>query len=152
MTPCLPRPFTAADDNKQKAAKIFKLSLIWWDLTFSHFVDLFLRMELGTGSGSSSAKKARPRIGHSHLIRDKRRENIAMRGRDDGNHFGNRDTDALWDSFQCPIQFYDQLPGCDLGLAEFESLAVERLKLLRIVEKVNSLSAGKYSKEWVREK
>jgi hypothetical protein len=48
-----------------------------------------------------------------------------------------------------PIQFYDELPGCNIGLAEFETLALERLRVLRAVEKVSSLSVAKYSNEWV---
>ena len=37
---------------------------------------------------------------------------------------------------------------CELGLSSFEALALERLRLLRAVEKVSSLGAAKYSKEW----
>ena len=46
------------------------------------------------------------------------------------------------------FQFYDSLPRCELDLSAFERLALERLRLLRAVEKVSSLGAAKYSKEW----
>ena len=46
------------------------------------------------------------------------------------------------------VQFYDDLPGCDMGLIDFETLAVERLKLLRIFEKHATMSYAKYSEEW----
>ena len=63
-------------------------------------------------------------------------------------HFGARDSDLLAELYPTPISFYDSLPGCDLSLADFETLAVERLKLLRILEKHSLLSAVKFSDEW----
>ena len=50
-------------------------------------------------------------------------------------HFGARDAEVLAALYPSPLSFYDSVPGCDLSLADFEGLAVERLKLLRIMEK-----------------
>ena len=50
-------------------------------------------------------------------------------------HFGARDVEVLAAVYPSPLSFYDSVPGCDLSLADFEALAVERLKLLRIMEK-----------------
>ena len=51
-------------------------------------------------------------------------------------------------NFPCGIQFYDVAPKGDISLEEFESLALERLEVLRIFEKHATLSAAKYSPEW----
>ena len=46
------------------------------------------------------------------------------------------------------VQFYDNLPGCDVSLVDFETMAIERLKLLRIFEKHAAMSHQKYSDKW----
>jgi DNA primase large subunit len=90
---------------------------------------------------------SRPKRGAGSLkssIRDRRNEQRQLRS----EHFGAREADILVDLYPSPISFYDALPGCDLSLADFETLAVERLKLLRILEKHSQMSAAKFSDEW----
>ncbi|XP_072134212.1 DNA primase large subunit isoform X2 [Mobula birostris] len=47
-----------------------------------------------------------------------------------------RTISPLAELYPLPIQFYDQPPSGDISLQEFESLAVERLKLLKSVENI----------------
>ncbi|XP_062927862.1 DNA primase large subunit isoform X2 [Mobula hypostoma] len=47
-----------------------------------------------------------------------------------------RTISPLAELYPLPIQFYDQPPCGDISLQEFESLAVERLKLLKSVENI----------------
>ncbi len=61
---------------------------------------------------------------------------------------GGRPDAALESAFPCPLSFYEALPEGDVGLTDFEALAVERLRVLRAVEKVGQLGAVKYSREW----
>ena len=46
------------------------------------------------------------------------------------------------------IIFYDVPPGCQINIETMETLAVERLRFLRVMEKHASLSAIKGSEEW----
>lgn len=46
------------------------------------------------------------------------------------------------------IIFYDVPPGCQINLETMETLAVERLRFLRVMEKHASLSAHRGSDEW----
>ena len=46
------------------------------------------------------------------------------------------------------IIFYDVPPGCQINLETMETLAVERLRFLRVMEKHASLSAQRGSDEW----
>jgi hypothetical protein len=39
--------------------------------------------------------------------------------------------------------FYDEPPRCQINLETMEKLALERLRLLRLVEKTNQLHGGK---------
>ena len=47
-------------------------------------------------------------------------------------------------SIYCASARLAPVPGCGLSLADFETLAVQRLKLLRILEKHSLLSAVKF--------
>ncbi|XP_072912627.1 DNA primase large subunit isoform X2 [Hemitrygon akajei] len=49
---------------------------------------------------------------------------------------GKRTISPLAELYPFPVQFYDQPPSGDISLQEFESLAVERLKLLKSVENI----------------
>ena len=44
--------------------------------------------------------------------------------------------------------FYDEPPRCQINLETMETLAVERLRFLRVIEKHASLSAQRGSDEW----
>lgn len=65
-----------------------------------------------------------------------------------GQHFGERDQALLELKYPHAIHFYDELPGCSLGLMEFETMALERLKVLRAVDKISSICQIKYNHEW----
>ena len=82
---------------------------------------------------SSKPKKALGVSGSPMGFRD-RRTKLRRVGASD-EHFGARDAEVLAALYPSPLSFYDSVPGCDLSLADFEALAVERLKLLRIMEK-----------------
>lgn len=82
---------------------------------------------------SSKPKKALGASGSPMGFRD-RRTKLRRIGAS-AEHFGARDAEVLAALYPSPISFYDSVPGCDLSLADFEALAVERLKLLRIMEK-----------------
>ena len=82
---------------------------------------------------SSKPKKAFGVSGSPMGIRDRRVKSRRIGASDE--HFGARDAEVLAALYPSPLSFYDSVPGCDLSLADFEALAVERLKLLRIMEK-----------------
>jgi len=46
------------------------------------------------------------------------------------------------------LQMYERPPHCDVSLQDFEDMAVERLKVLRIFEKHNMGGNQKFSPEW----
>lgn len=62
--------------------------------------------------------------------------------------FGARPINNLQSAYPSALTFYDSLPGGDIGLADFETLALERLNVLRVMEKCAALSVHKYSMEW----
>ena len=105
--------------------------------------------KVGLSSSASSSSSTPGRLGPQRAFthRDRR---ARMRVGDGRAAFGDRGDDQLEAAFPCPVSFYEDLPEGDLGLVEFEALAVERLKLLRAVEKVGQLGAAKYSREWVQ--
>ena len=82
---------------------------------------------------SSKPKKAFGVTGSPMGFRDRRTKARRIGASDE--HFGTRDAEVLASLYPSPLSFYDSVPGCDLSLADFEALAVERLKLLRIMEK-----------------
>jgi len=52
--------------------------------------------------------------------------------------------------YEHTLTFYIQPPDDSISLQEFEDYAVARLKLLRVIERVNLMSNVKYSQEWVQ--
>jgi len=51
--------------------------------------------------------------------------------------------------YPTPVQLYSRPPVCDVSLEEFEELAVERLKVLRLLEKHNLGGSTKLSTDWI---
>ena len=82
---------------------------------------------------SSKPKKAFGVAASPMGFRDRRTKARRIGASDE--HFGARDAEVLASLYPSPLSFYDSVPGCALSLADFEALAVERLKLLRIMEK-----------------
>jgi DNA primase large subunit len=50
--------------------------------------------------------------------------------------------------YPCDLQLYKLPPVSTISLAEFEGLAQERLKILRVVDNINLRVSNKYSDEW----
>jgi len=50
--------------------------------------------------------------------------------------------------YPAAMQMYERPPQCDISLQEFEDLAVERLKVLRLIEKHNMGGSAKFSLDW----
>lgn len=52
-------------------------------------------------------------------------------------------------SYPCSLQFYSNPPSGNISLMEFDEMAVERLKILRTVERLNLSGQVKSSDEWM---
>ena len=61
--------------------------------------------------------------------------------------FENMDEITLESKYPSSLSFYIDPPGCDIRLETMETLAMERLRFLRIVDKYSSL---KKDEEWVQ--
>ena len=98
----------------------------------------------GGGAGGLSGAK---RIAQNKNLSHRDRRALAKKIQQ-VQEFKMRSEEVLDSLYPSVVQFYDDLPGCDVGLIDFEMLAVERLKLLRIFEKHAAMSYAKYSTEW----
>jgi len=63
------------------------------------------------------------------------------------DEFENLDELTLKEKYPNSLNLYIEPPGCDIGLETMETLAMERLRFLRIVEKYTSL---KKDEEWMQ--
>ena len=61
--------------------------------------------------------------------------------------FENLDEETLQSKYPNSLNFYMDPPGCDIRLETMETLAMERLRFLRIIEKFSSL---KKDEEWIQ--
>ena len=61
--------------------------------------------------------------------------------------FENLDDLTLREKYPNILNFYVEPPGCDIRLETMETLAMERLRFLRIIEKYGSLMKNE---EWVQ--
>ena len=61
--------------------------------------------------------------------------------------FENMDDVTLESKYPSSLSFYIEPPGCDIRLETMETLAMERLRFLRIIDKYSSL---KKDEEWVQ--
>ena len=95
----------------------------------------------GLGKGRSSSYSARPKT-----VREQRK---ADRNLSSSADFNSLTLDELKDRYPSGLMFYDEPPRCQISLEMMETLAVERLRFLRVMEKHSSMSTAiKYSDEW----
>lgn len=62
--------------------------------------------------------------------------------------FGSLSSNELVLRYPTALNFYDEPPRCEINLETLETLAVERLRFLRVIEKHSSSS--KYTSDWVQ--
>nr|CAD7200428.1 unnamed protein product [Timema douglasi] len=55
---------------------------------------------------------------------------------------------SLAELYPHDLQLYVLPPTCSISLAEFEEFAMERLKVLRIIDQINMKGLSKYSDDW----
>nr|CAD7586715.1 unnamed protein product [Timema genevievae] len=55
---------------------------------------------------------------------------------------------SLAELYPHDLQLYVTPPTCSISLAEFEEFAMERLKVLRIIDQINMKGLSKYSDDW----